>query len=65
MIKWLICLLWGKSCVWQTVHSERYSRGAYGIFINVRQPVVMCEHHIQRCQTCGKMRTREVVITPS
>jgi hypothetical protein len=60
MWKWLICKLWGTSCVWHTIHTVRYQRDAYGVYLNAHAPRILCETHTQKCVSCGEIRTREV-----
>jgi hypothetical protein len=60
MWKWLSCKLWGTRCVWRTTHTERYTRDAHGVYVNVTPPRVLCERHTQQCDTCGARRTCEV-----
>jgi hypothetical protein len=62
MWKWLTCKLSGSSCAWKIIRTEKYVRGAYGMFVNVSPPQVKCEVYTQQCVSCGKLRTREVQV---
>jgi hypothetical protein len=64
MWKWLSCKLWGASCVWHTTHTERYARDAYGVYVNMQPPRMLCERYSQTCATCGNIRSREVQLGP-
>jgi hypothetical protein len=64
MWKWLSCKLWGASCKWHTLKTERYQRECYGVYVNTTPPRMLCERHTQRCETCGELRSREVQLGP-
>lgn len=64
MWRWIKCRLWGTVCVWRPVHTERYVREADGLYVNVQVPRIRCELITQRCETCGHIRSREVILGP-
>ena len=63
MLKWLYCKIFGTSCVWKTISTERYQRDAYGVHVGVAPRRVLCEMHVQKCDTCGELRNKEVQLS--